>query len=83
MCPLKLTFIVSEKTADLNLPRVDGHFYNVMYKVGDDVRQDQLVLQMMDLMDALLKKINYDFKFTVYQVLAFSEDDGMVEFVPK
>jgi phosphatidylinositol 3-kinase len=83
MCPLKLTFRVTEETKALKNPRVDGDLYNVMYKVGDDVRQDQLVLQMMDLMDFLLKKINYDFKFTIYKVLAFSEDDGMVEFVPK
>ena len=83
MCPLKLTFIVTDETVKSNNPRVDKNLYNVMYKVGDDVRQDQLVLQMIDLMDFLLKKINYDFKFTVYKVLAFSEDDGMVEFVPK
>jgi len=83
MCPLKLTFKVTEETYNLNLPSVDHGLYNIMYKVGDDVRQDQLVLQMIDLMDFLLKKINYDFKFTVYKVLAFSPDDGMVEFVPK
>jgi phosphatidylinositol 3-kinase len=83
MWPLKLTFKVTKQTEELNLPRVDKNHYLVMYKVGDDVRQDQLVLQTIDLMDSLLKKINYDFKFTVYKVLAFSEDDGMVEFVPK
>ena len=83
MCPLKLTFLVSEETQILANPRVDGDYYNVMYKQGDDVRQDQLVLQMINLMDFLLKKINYDFKFTIYNVLAFSEDDGMVEFVPR
>lgn len=83
MTPLKLTFVVTEETAKMNNPRVDGNLYYMMFKVGDDVRQDQLVLQMIDLMDFLLKKINYDLKFTVYKVLAFSEDDGMVEFVPK
>jgi len=83
MCPLKLTFKVTQHTKDLELPSVDEGLYNVMYKVGDDVRQDQLVLQMIDLMDFLLKKINYDFKFTVYKVLAFTPDDGLVEFVPR
>ena len=53
-----------------------------MYKQGDDVRQDQLVLQMIDLMDFILKQINLDFKFTAYKVLAHSESDGMLEFVP-
>lgn len=33
-------------------------------------------------MDFVLKQINLDFKFTVYKVLAHSEKDGMIEFVP-
>lgn len=82
MAPLKLTFKVTEETKSLNLPRVDGYNYNVMYKLGDDVRQDQLVLQMIDLMDYILKQINHDFKFMAYKVLACSESDGLVEFVP-
>ena len=53
-----------------------------MFKQDDDCRQDQLVLQMIDLMDDLLKQINYDFKFTVFKVVAFSEKVGMIEFVP-
>lgn len=65
-----------------NNPRINGKFYKVMFKQDDDCRQDQLVLQMIDLMDDLLKQINYDFKFTVYKVVAFSEKDGMIEFVP-
>jgi len=52
-----------------------------MYKHGDDVRQDQLVLQMINLMDHLLKQVNLDFKFTAYKVLACSKNDGMLEFV--
>jgi len=32
-------------------------------------------------MDNLLKQINLDFKFTAYKTLAFSKDDGMLEFV--
>ena len=33
-------------------------------------------------MDNLLKQVNLDFKFTAYKVLAFSKEDGMLEFVP-
>lgn len=76
-----ITFIVSENLKVSN-PRINGRFYKVMFKQDDDCRQDQLVLQMIDLMDDLLKQINYDFKFTVYKVVAFSEKDGMIEFVP-
>ncbi len=55
--------------------------YSLIYKHGDDVRQDQLVLQIISLMDSLLQQVNLDFKFTAYKVLAFSKDDGMLEFV--
>lgn len=33
-------------------------------------------------MDNLLKQVNLDFKFTAYKTLAFSTQDGMLEFVP-
>ena len=36
--------------------------YKVIFKSGDDLRQDQLVMQMMNLMDGLLKKVNLDLK---------------------
>ena len=32
-------------------------------------------------MDNLLQQVNLDFKFTAYKVLAFSKQDGMLEFV--
>jgi Phosphatidylinositol 3- and 4-kinase len=41
--------------------------YIIIYKVGDDLRQDQLVLQMFLLMDRLLKRENLDLKLTPYR----------------
>lgn len=38
-------------------------------------------MQLIELMDKLLKKENLDLKLTVYSVLASSVDHGMVEFV--
>lgn len=76
MCPLKLDFYASDK----HTPH-QHHPYSVIYKSGDDVRQDQLVLQIITLMDNLLKQVNLDFKFTAYKTLAFSKQDGMLEFV--
>jgi phosphatidylinositol 3-kinase len=54
----------------------------IMYKVGDDVRQDQLVLQVIKEMDKILKRIDYNFLFTCYGAWAGSTDDGIIEFVP-
>jgi len=53
----------------------------VIFKCGDDLRQDQLIIQMINLMDNLLKKVNLDLKLTPYRVLATSTSDGFVEFV--
>jgi len=57
--------------------------YAVIFKHGDDLRQDQLVMQLILLMDKLLKKENLDLKLTPYRVLATSPKNGMLECVPK
>ena len=53
----------------------------LMFKSGDDLRQDQLIMQMMSLMDGLLQKVNLDLKVLTYGILAVSHDDGIMEFV--
>jgi len=60
----------------------DNLGYKVIFKTGDDLRQDQLIIQMVNLMDSLLKKVKLDLKLTPYRVLATSPDDGFVEYVP-
>jgi phosphatidylinositol kinase/protein kinase (PI-3 family) len=39
----------------------------VIYKKGDDLRQDQLVVQMISLMDRLLKREALDLRLTPYK----------------
>eukprot|EP00930_Biecheleria_cincta_P041249 TRINITY_DN28248_c0_g1_i1.p1 TRINITY_DN28248_c0_g1~~TRINITY_DN28248_c0_g1_i1.p1 ORF type:complete len:948 (+),score=185.87 TRINITY_DN28248_c0_g1_i1:89-2932(+) len=63
-------------------PKGDPIIKRVMVKEGDDLRQDQLVLQLIILMDSILKKYGLDLQLTPYQVIALSRNDGMVEFVP-
>lgn len=53
-----------------------------MFKAGDDLRQDQLVIQILTLMDKLLRKDNLDLKLTPYKVLATGPDHGLVQFIP-
>lgn len=55
--------------------------YPVIFKNGDDLRQDQLVIQLFTLMDQLLQKENLDLKLTPYRVLATGPEDGLVQFV--
>lgn len=60
----------------------DGGQYPVIFKDGDDMRQDQLVIQLFTLMDQLLRKENLDLKLTPFDVLATGQSQGMVQFVP-
>lgn len=60
----------------------DGMEYPVIFKDGDDMRQDQLVLQLFTLMDQLLRKENLDLKLTPYDVLATGPLQGMVQYIP-
>lgn len=70
LMPAKLNFITSEGTE-----------YVAIFKLGDDLRQDQLILQMITLMDKLLNKENLDLKLTPYKVLATSTKHGFVQFI--
>jgi len=53
----------------------------IMVKEGDDLRQDQLILQLIILMDSILKKYGLDLQLTPYQVVALSMTDGIIEIV--
>jgi phosphatidylinositol 3-kinase len=70
--PLRLTFRTPE----------EGGSCKLIFKKGDDLRQDQLVVQMVWLMDRLLKLENLDLCLTPYKVLATGHDEGMLEFIP-
>ena len=76
-----MIFKVTPDTKSFN-NNEDKEHISVMFKYGDDLRQDQLVLQMINYMDSLLKKIHLDYEFTIYKTLATSKSDGFVEFVP-
>jgi len=54
----------------------------LMFKSGDDLRQDQLIMQMISLMDGLLRKVNLDLRVLTYGILAVGPNDGIMEFVP-
>lgn len=52
-----------------------------IFKHGDDLRQDQLILQMITLMDKLLRRENLDLKLTPYKVLATSSKHGFLQYI--
>lgn len=67
--------------ARLTFRTVSGSEYVAIFKYGDDLRQDQLILQIIMLMDRLLKRENLDLKLTPYKVLATSSKYGFVQYV--
>ncbi|KAM3088233.1 Phosphatidylinositol (PI) 3-kinase [Clarireedia jacksonii] len=69
--PIMLTFKTTTKRK-----------YQVIFKTGDDLRQDQLVIQIITLMDQLLRKENLDLKLSPYKILATGATAGAVQFVP-
>lgn len=66
----------------LHFKTSDGKNYPIIFKTGDDLRQDQLVIQIISLMDRLLRKENLDLKLTPYRILATSANAGAVQFIP-
>ena len=53
----------------------------VLFKAGDDLRQDQLTLQLIRVMDTLWKEDGLDLKMTPYNVTSTGEKLGMIEVV--
>lgn len=66
----------------LYFTRADGGEYALIFKDGDDMRQDQLVIQLFTLMDGLFRKENLDLRLSPYDVLATGPTQGMAQFVP-
>ncbi|XP_067630507.1 phosphatidylinositol 3-kinase catalytic subunit type 3 [Eurosta solidaginis] len=71
LMPAKLTFVTT----------IGKHEYVAIFKHGDDLRQDQLILQMITLMDKLLRRENLDLKLTPYKVLATSSKHGLLQYI--
>ena len=88
---IEVTGIISEKSSVfksnlypllLYFSCSDGSEFPVIFKDGDDLRQDQLVIQLFTLMDRLLRQENLDLRLTPYHVLATGPLQGMVQFIP-
>ncbi|XP_059060030.1 phosphatidylinositol 4-phosphate 3-kinase C2 domain-containing subunit alpha [Achroia grisella] len=68
--PLKINFI-----------GIDDAVIPAMFKVGDDLRQDSLVLQVIKVMDSLWLKEGLDLRMVTFQALPTSNKRGMIEIV--
>ena len=53
----------------------------VIFKVGDDLRQDQLTIQMIRVMDKLWLKENLDLKMVTFSCVPTGDRQGMLEMI--
>nr|AET63238.1 AGE-1 [Caenorhabditis remanei]AET63280.1 AGE-1 [Caenorhabditis remanei]AIT15685.1 AGE-1 [Caenorhabditis remanei]AIT15687.1 AGE-1 [Caenorhabditis remanei] len=67
-----------------NNPLSEQHleFCSMIFKNGDDLRQDMLVLQVLEVMDNIWKAANIDCCLNPYGVLPMGESIGIIEVVP-
>uniref|UniRef100_A0AAX7V180 phosphatidylinositol-4,5-bisphosphate 3-kinase n=1 Tax=Astatotilapia calliptera TaxID=8154 RepID=A0AAX7V180_ASTCA len=62
-------------------PAVEGDMVGIIFKNGDDLRQDMLTLQMIQLMENLWKKEGLDLRMIPYGCLSTGNKMGLIEVV--
>nr|DBA17690.1 TPA: hypothetical protein GDO54_003101 [Pyxicephalus adspersus] len=70
--PLKVTMVSADPLGDE---------INSMFKVGEDLRQDMLALQMIKIMDKLWLQEGLDMRMVLFKCLSTGKDRGLVELV--
>uniref|UniRef100_UPI00398EF5A0 phosphatidylinositol 4-phosphate 3-kinase C2 domain-containing subunit alpha isoform X2 n=1 Tax=Pristiophorus japonicus TaxID=55135 RepID=UPI00398EF5A0 len=71
--PLKVTLVNADPLGDE---------INVMFKIGEDLRQDMLALQMIKIMDKIWLQEGLDLRMVIFKCISTGKDRGMVELVP-
>jgi len=58
-----------------------GEKYYSIYKIGDDLRQDQIVLQLLSCMDKIWQANDFDFRLSLFNVIQTQERCGFIEMI--
>lgn len=76
--PLKLAFRSCEESCNKS---VKFHNYDTIFKMGDDLRQDMLAIQMIRIMEKLWLREGLDLRMVTFDCIATNDRQGMVEMV--
>lgn len=76
--------VFSSNASPIFLPfQTETGVYEVIFKTGDDLRQDETILQIISFIDRVTSKSNFKAGLIPYNVLATGKISGFVEFVPE
>ncbi|KAM9311387.1 phosphatidylinositol 3-kinase C2 domain-containing subunit gamma [Gastrophryne carolinensis] len=71
--PLKIAFLNADP---------EGPDVHVIYKAGDDIRQDALILQIIRLLDSIWLHEGLDLRMVTYTCLPTGKKQGLIQMVP-
>jgi phosphatidylinositol-4,5-bisphosphate 3-kinase len=82
-CECRKVFDSAQKPLWIKFKNYDpeGDDANVMFKCGDDLRQDMLTLQLIRIMDQLWQENDLNLQMNAYECIATGDEVGMLEMV--
>jgi hypothetical protein len=80
-CPLLVCFPLLESAPVVGLRAGDDDFASIIFKIGDDVRQDECVMQLLHVLQDAWDGADVGVSLVLYRAVAVGFNSGMIECV--